>query len=99
MTEHRSIGKVDETRWGDCEACGHPWPCREALRADRDRLCDEVDGLRAVLQRNSEALAWALSALREADDPDVALPENMRRASEAWSLGRAALLGAPGGES
>jgi len=29
--EHRSIGKVYEPNgWGDCEACGRPWPCPQA---------------------------------------------------------------------
>ncbi len=30
MTAHKSVGKIDDTHWGDCAVCGFAWPCSSA---------------------------------------------------------------------
>lgn len=80
MSKHRSIGKVDDVRWGDCEACGRPWPCPQA-RVDyyfSTRKRQAADYLRAVIDKE-----------KPTDGPSMEPLDVIRRTVDDW---RAALL-------
>ena len=75
--------------WGDEEES-------EFIAEAVPRLLDAVDQLAADQDALGEALGWALLYLRTASDVDEEEPENMQKASDAfsaWFNARRVLLG------
>lgn len=66
--------------WGPrCAECEHPWPCRAALTADRDRLAQKLadQASELVSLRTCAARRWSVTteaaAILGTDDPEAAV--------------------------